>query len=223
VKNLFLFSIATLSLAACGRGTSTNNPFRAPAEKLDAPEIQHTFEAECVRSHKSWISSIKALAKGTADVYPQSERSQIIFRAGNATFKEIHYLGENCDGGEAYAFTEEGSYRVGDKSQNEHTNGLRHLDIKMDSVHATALSPEGVKFANAYALCDKKDWKIGSKENVTTSAAQNNCYDVTPRREIANVYQVDDNKLELGYAGDKAVAKDDRPTTITSKVFYRKH
>jgi hypothetical protein len=221
VKNLLIVSLASFALVGCGKGRS-NNPFRALATAKKAPELQGTYEGSCIANRKGRVTNV---LKGNFDssTYPASERTQISFKGDAATIKEIHYTGTNCDGGESYAFTEKGSFKVGDKDNNEKNNAGRYLDIQMKSVEASVLSEQGAKYANTYGLCGHTDWKAGdSAKDVTAQAGDDKCYDVTPQRTIANVYQVDNETLALGYTGDKAVSSEQRPTSIDSKNTFRK-
>ena len=224
MKQFVILTLVSLTLAGCGKGRS-NNPFRALATAKKAPELLGSYQSQCLGSRKSWLSNLISLAKGNnTHSLPSSERTIISFQGEDATFKEVHYLGAKCDGGEAYAFTEKGTFKVGDKSKNERNNAGRHLDVSMNTVEASVLSEAGANFANSYGLCGRKDWNHNdAAKDVTNVADRGDCYDVTPRRSIANVYQVSDKGLELGYAGDKAVPADDRPISMSaSKTFEAK-
>ena len=57
---------------------------------------------------------------------------------------------------------------------------------------------------------------------MTEVAGDKNCYNVTPSREVANVYQVDNTTLALGYTGDKAVSSEQRPASLDTSNTFRK-
>ena len=223
MKNTIIISLASLAIVGCGKGRS-NNPFRALATMKKAPELQGSYETKCASAGEGFVANAINVLKGNTDAYPKSKRREISFHGDAATIKEVHYLGGNCDGGEAYAFEEKGTFKVGDKDKNEMNNAGRNLDIHMNTVDAMILSEPGQKFADNYGLCGKKDWKVSERVDVTAMSADGNCYDVTSKRTIANVYQVDNNELKLGYTGDHAVASDARPTSIdNNNTFVKKH
>jgi hypothetical protein len=220
LNTAIIIAAVSFALVGCGKGRS-NNPFRAAATAKKAPELQDTYSGECQASHKGWITNIVKL--NTASKYPRSSRSEISFKGDAATIKETHYFGTDCDGGEAYAFTEKGTFKVGDKDKNEKNNAGRHLDIDMNRVEAAAMSEDGAVFASTYGLCGNKDWKAGDKaRDVTGQSGDGDCYGVTPHRSIANVYQVDNNQLVLGYTGDCEFPSESRPTSLDTKNAFRR-
>ena len=141
MKNLLIVSLASLAVVGCGKGRS-NNPFKALATAKKAPELQGTYQSECVANRKGRLSNVLS---GNFDVntYPSSERTLISFQGDSATIKEVHYIGKNCDGGEAFAFSEKGSFKVGNKDNNEKNNAGRFLDLQMKTVEAAVLSDAG--------------------------------------------------------------------------------
>ena len=213
-----IIGLTCLGLIGCGKGHS-NNPFRALATVKKSPELQGSYESKCKSDHEGVAANIAKL--NWEGKYARSSRREVSFKGDAATIKETHYFGANCDGGEAYAYSEKGTFKVGDKDKNEMTNAGRHLDIEMNRVDAVVMSDDGALFANKMKLCGHNDWKVGDRaRDVTGQAADSNCFGVTPKRKIANVFQVDQQSLALGYTGDDAL--DTHPGSLDTNYTFRR-
>jgi hypothetical protein len=199
-----------------GCGKKNKNPVENVKQALADTDLQKDFQSECTT--KVGAMALTGVATtGKASV--KTMRKEYRFSGANVTRRLVYFTGANCEN-EAFTFEENGDFKT-NKDQKT-SDGAYHIDMHFDRVSAKATSQEGAMIANALGVCDKSDWSVGDKVNVTDQSPQLNCYGASEPRDVANIYRVDNGKLTMGDSNSEAIAPEARPKVLENTTFSQK-
>jgi hypothetical protein len=208
--------VAMMGVISCNKSSTNNDPVVNVREAVkDASLQEKTFRGDCqVKPVNEIVTGLLTL--GEASV--KSQRVQYRFAGANASRVTHLYASRDCAGAEAFSFEESGELRI---HQDQKTaDSAVFVDFDYRKVELTISSQDGLVIANKIGVCNRNDWSINDRRDVTGVSEGVTCYNIRVPRQEFNVYRIDNgNTLYFG-THDKSNSPESRPSSIKTELKY---
>lgn len=221
MKGFWLFALAGVLLASgCGKNKDERraSPVAAIREASRESGLQNKrFAGECFSSPVSnFISSIMTAGSGAI----KSGKVNYEFLGAAVTRTTSLFSEPNCQGPEAIAYRQKGSFRIlDDPETNERA---RAIDLSYRNLEAEAVTDAGVNVASQLKLCRIDNWPLKTVQDVTGQAVDRTCFDQEMPVVDHNIYRLDGKTLYLGKRAGLGASADlrNRPTELNFDERY---